>query len=212
MNAIGEIHAFGAVGPLFGQPRENILWPALRRWPETTGRWQQALEPGIGWTIAADGQLYGWDTLEWTRVPLPPGVRSWTAVAAGDRHTLAIGDDCQLYASGSNGSGQLGLGSTASQVMPMPVPFVGNLCGIPIIYTQGETTLLPDGSFRLVFRSDLNRRYLIQYSEDAIVWKNAMPPLTGSGDVTEWIDDGPPKTETHPSGVSRRYYRVAFAP
>ncbi len=56
--------------------------------------------------IGDDGQLYGWDTLAWTRVPLPPGVRSWTAVAAGDRHTLAIGDDCQLYASGSNESGQ----------------------------------------------------------------------------------------------------------
>ncbi len=370
VNAIGELHAFGAVGPLFGQARENILWPALRRWPETTGRWQQVLEPGIGWAIAADGslwrdgserldfppgvtrwvsisqdrdgillavgddgrvyqhgttplplepaeavwtdvganliwiatlaqdgrafvhawnwtgfdnaevarppgvqrwrriglfgyglilwgsngrlydanpyaqeflrlieepegvtswidfatggnfvvtigddgQLYSWDTLTWTRVPLPPGVRSWTAVAAGDRHTLAIGDDCQLYALGANDSGQLGLGSTASQVIPMPVPFVGNLCGIPIIYTQGETSLLPDGSFRLVFRSDLNRRYLIQYSEDAIDWKNAMPPLIGSGEVTEWIDDGPPKTETHPSGASRRYYRVAFAP
>ncbi len=54
-------------------------------------------------------------------VTLPSGVTSFTAVAAGGEHTLAIGSDGNLYAWGDNGYGELGNGTTTSSTTPVEV-------------------------------------------------------------------------------------------
>ncbi len=142
----------------------------------------------------------------------PAGVTGWSAVAAGQWHSLAIGNDCSLYAWGDNSVGQAGQPASPPLSRPIRVGSLEALCGTPVLFTDGNTSRLPDGSFRLEFNSDLNRSYLIQYSDDLQTWKNATPALTGTGAFVEWIDDGPPKTDQHPASVAGRSYRVVYAP
>jgi alpha-tubulin suppressor-like RCC1 family protein len=146
------------------------------------------------------------------KVAKPPGVTAWTDIAGGYMHSMAIGNDCSLYAWGANDSHQLGLGQVPAPSLPQRVPGMDGLCGIPVVYTQGQTTQLEDGSFRLRFDTSLNRSYQIQYSDDVQEWRTVFPALTGSGGVMEWIDDGPPKSWKHPAAVGQRFYRVIFTP
>ncbi len=55
------------------------------------------------------------------------------------------------------------------------------------------------------------RLYYVQY-QDAIVgpWKTSPVVVTGTGQTYNWIDDGPPNTETAPGPV--RFYRVVTEP
>ncbi len=220
----GQLYEVGRLTESFSVepvPRRVGLPTGVSRWVMVSASGYHAL------AIASDGELYAWgrnyeDQLgigggagqrtSPVRVPRPPGVTAWTSISAGYMHSLAIGNDCNLYAWGSNFAGELGVGPLPSQPLPARVANLGSLCGIPVVYTEGETALLPDGSFRVRFSSDLNRSYLIQYSEDMRAWKTAFPPVNGTGGVAEWIDDGPPKTETHPRLLGSRFYRVIFGP
>lgn len=179
--------------------------------------------------LATDGNLYSWgynwdgilgagafdiqnETKEPEKVSFPPGVTAWMDVFAAASHSLAIGNDCRLYAWGSNDSGQLGIGTGSSQNRPRLVDSIGSLCGIPALITDSSRSRLPDGRFLIEFQSDLNRSYTIQYSANAKDWKNAESPIIGDGDLIGWIDSGQPETESHPSESSTRYYRVVFTP
>lgn len=210
----------------YGKPPVNSL--SQIPFPEGGSRWV-SFSSGSSHVLALadNGQLFSWgdngrgqlgigqtggSIASPNRVPPPPGVTRWSAVAAGRYHSLALGDDCALYAWGDNTVGQLGLGHGAPVTVPTRVPNSGVLCGFPVVYTEGETSRLPDGRFRLQFRSDRNRSYLIQYSDDLQggVWQTALPPVLGTGGLLEWIDDGPPMTEPHPAEVPSRFYRVVF--
>jgi uncharacterized repeat protein (TIGR01451 family) len=70
------------------------------------------------------------------------------------------------------------------------------------------------GNPRLVieFSSVRGRVYTILYSDDLTTWKVATPSVTASANVTQWYDDGPPKTESKPLTAGSRYYRVLVAP
>lgn len=57
-----------------------------------------------------------------------------------------------------------------------------------------------------------DRRYYIQYSPTLEgftngAFKTSLPPMLGTGSRRQWLDSGPPRTETLPAGESR-YYRV----
>ena len=85
--------------------------------------------------LTADGVVYAWGsngsgqlgdgTNITSSVPVvvqaPPGVR-FTAIAAGDYHSLGLGSDGVLYAWGYNNAGQLGVGSTTNSNIPVAVP------------------------------------------------------------------------------------------
>jgi hypothetical protein len=62
------------------------------------------------------------------------------------------------------------------------------------------------------FNTLTNRAYYIQYSPDLSIWKSAHPPLIGSGSGMQWVDNGPPKTESAASIQTNRFYRVLLAP
>ena len=65
------------------------------------------------------------------------------------------------------------------------------------------------------FSSLSNRTYSVQYSSDPStngVWKTAVPSIQGSGTALQWLDSGPPKTESLPCTQTSRYYRVVLAP
>lgn len=207
--------------PWYGQ----FLPPRLVKLPEGVSCWQKFSVGGFHVLVIGDnGELYAWgrnyenqlgigvggDQPDPVQVPKPDGVTAWSDISAGYMHSLAIGNDGNLYAWGPNYKGELGIGHLPSQPMPARVSNVGSLCGYPVIYTTGENVVLPDGSFKVRFKSDLNRLYLIQYSDDMETWKTAQLPLNGTGNITEWIDDGPPKTEVHPALVAARFYRIVF--
>jgi uncharacterized repeat protein (TIGR01451 family) len=73
--------------------------------------------------------------------------------------------------------------------------------------------IFPDNRFvpaRVVieFGSVPGKNYTILYSTNltSSVWKVATPTVTANANVTQWYDDGPPKTDSKPGGV--RYYRI----
>lgn len=86
------------------------------------------------------------------------------------------------------------------------------MCGIPVIFTDGNASRLPDGSFKLEFSTDLNRAYLVQYSSDLTTWKTANSTIIGTGGLVQLIDNGPPLTDSSPGAHSVRVYRVIYAP
>jgi uncharacterized repeat protein (TIGR01451 family) len=63
--------------------------------------------------------------------------------------------------------------------------------------------------FALEWQSIPGRTYTIIYSDDQMrTWMAATPTVLASGTVTEWSDDGQPKTVLPPSVVGCRVYRI----
>ncbi len=88
-----------------------------------------------GLALTAGGQLYAWGanlfgqlgdgTTTDSGLPVPvtmPAGVTFTAVAAGGDHSLALSSTGQVYAWGANFDGQLGDGGTASSDLPVAVP------------------------------------------------------------------------------------------
>ena len=69
-----------------------------------------------------------------------------------------------------------------------------------------------DGVCLLEFNSVSNRIYFVEYSSDMVHWKTAWPSIRGSGNRVQWIDNGPPRTESTPTTATSRCYRVLLAP
>jgi len=71
---------------------------------------------------------------------------------------------------------------------------------------------LDDGSYLIDFRTLSNRTYYVQYSSDLASWKTVCPPVMGSRSTMQWVDNGPPKTDSHPRTQTNRFYRVLLLP
>ena len=71
---------------------------------------------------------------------------------------------------------------------------------------------LQDGRIMIEFTSIAGRSYSLQYSTDLKEWKHVTPTLEATANRTQWIDNGPPKTESDPAQTSRRFYRLAILP
>lgn len=67
---------------------------------------------------------------------------------------------------------------------------------------------LENGDFLIEFSSTPGATYAIEYSHDMNEWHRVVPAITASANRTQWIDAGPPKTSSHPSSVTKRYYRI----
>ena len=74
-----------------------------------------------------------------------------------------------------------------------------------------RTERLPGGTFLLEFLSQPGRSYEIQYSPDMENWKAAAPNVAGNGTRVQWLDHGPPKTDSRPD-IGARFYRVVLLP
>ena len=121
---------------------------------------------GLGHTVAlrADGTLWAWGN-NWSgqlgdssttsrpspvQVGLPGNAGNWSAVAAGDRHTLALKGDGTLWAWGNNARGQLGDGSVISKNAPvkiMPTKYPGN-------FDRRWVAIAAGGSHSLALQAD----------------------------------------------------------
>ena len=71
---------------------------------------------------------------------------------------------------------------------------------------------LADGRFLIEFSATPGRTYAVQYSSDMTHWKTAVPNITAPANRVQWYDDGPPKTDSAPTSVASRLYRVLQLP
>ena len=131
-------------GNVLGGQQATITPPKLSRGIRfnqiSAGGFQPRDLRGFSVGMASDGNAYAWGDNTYgqlgrnpdktptqktpVKVPLPDGVASsftYTQVAAGGAHVLAIGSDQTVYSWGANNRGQLGNGSKTVQSLPKPV-------------------------------------------------------------------------------------------
>jgi alpha-tubulin suppressor-like RCC1 family protein len=132
----GRLYAWGggpsgSQGDLSTIPKSS---PVLVSGPTNTSWSAIAAAAGFGLAISTTGQLWGWGSNinggvgnnSGTSVSSPvlvsgPASTSWSVVACGQEHALAISTTGQLYAWGLNSSGQLGILSTTRKSSPVLV-------------------------------------------------------------------------------------------
>lgn len=103
------------------------------------------------------------------------------------------------------------------QAIPQPVFFVQVTPHVSV--TETGPPLLIDrkvqfenGRFLIEFSAIPGRRYAVQYSSDMENWATAIPVITAPANRVQWYDDGPPKTESKPSDIESRFYRIMILP
>jgi len=87
-------------------------------------------------------------------------------------------------------------------------PITVNGTQIPIAIA----TFLSNGKFFLNFTAIENKTYYVQYSTNLINWKTSPLTVPGVDSNVQWIDDGPPTTESWPMSIPYRFYRVLQVP
>ena len=95
------------------------------------------------------------------------------------------------------------------ELLPEPGedPLSGELEGTEL---SGDTSNLSNGVY-LNFFTESGVNYFIQYrSPSDSSWTTSNIPIVGDGRPAIWVDDGPPKTPSHPGsdGFPGRFYRV----
>jgi len=102
--------------------------------------------------------------------------------------------------------------SPSFQAIVMPTPTI--VLPTTILVTNNATRVV-DGKFFAEFKSQEGRAYYIQYNSSLTAtngWITSMPPVRGSGQTVQWVDTGPPRTESVPSATTQRFYRVVVVP
>jgi uncharacterized repeat protein (TIGR01451 family) len=76
-------------------------------------------------------------------------------------------------------------------------------------YLQLDTApFLSAGQLTIEFASVPGHTYVVQYSSDMVTWLTATPPIVAANTRTQWIDGGPPETESLPGAPGQRFYRI----
>jgi hypothetical protein len=86
-------------------------------------------------------------------------------------------------------------GTFASQVLP-----------------EVQFTRLPSGDAQLGFIAEDGVSYRVQYSENLGQWTTVDESIQGEGEAVTWVDAGLPKTPSHPSQATKRFYRIFAEP
>ncbi|MGV3755793.1 MAG: Ig-like domain-containing protein [Verrucomicrobiota bacterium] len=97
-----------------------------------------------------------------------------------------------------------------AELMPVDAPVVP--VGTVQSLLRTPPVVIPGGHLLLDFATVAGRTYHIQYSADMATWITVVPSQTGTGSTRQWIDNGPPKTQSHPSTVGARFYRIIEVP
>ena len=92
--------------------------------------------------------------------------------------------------------------------MPTNQVIMGVSNSVPVTLFEDNRTVPP----RMVIEwpSVIGTRYLVLYanSPNPTSWNVATPSITATANITQWYDDGPPKTASPPLSVNSRFYRV----
>ena len=86
---------------------------------------------------------------------------------------------------------------------PQPHPRAGEAG-----FAVDRCELLDDGSVLIEFTASPGSDYEVQYSDDTTDWKISPVGIRAAGNRVQWIDHGPPRTDSPPSGRKSRFYRV----
>jgi uncharacterized repeat protein (TIGR01451 family) len=78
--------------------------------------------------------------------------------------------------------------------------------GIPVTRNQ----MLSNGDYLIEIASIPGAVYAVEYSHDMTAWTRVVPSVTAPANRLQWIDNGPPKTASHPSTAPARYYRFVL--
>ncbi|HUS37001.1 MAG TPA: ice-binding family protein [Verrucomicrobiae bacterium] len=82
-------------------------------------------------------------------------------------------------------------------------PVVVNPTGATIAIDRNVQ--LTNGRFLVEFSTTPGRTYAVQYSSDMTNWKTVPATIVAPANKVQWLDDGPPKTESKPTSGSRFY-------
>jgi hypothetical protein len=83
----------------------------------------------------------------------------------------------------------------------------------PVPLQPGREPLqVASGRFLVEWSSIPGRTYAVQYSSDLETWRTVSPFILAPNTRVQWLDDGPPKTESKPAGAGSRFYRVFLLP
>jgi len=142
---------------------------------------------GEGWTVNnGSGQIGGiWEVHH--RQPL----------AAGASVTLIL-----EYYSPNRSPAVIPVVSASLTTVPEVDP-VATLPGLAVDRCEA----LEDGLL-IEFTATPGKLYEVQYSDDAQVWKVSPIHIRAAGNRVQWIDRGPPRTDSPPGEKPSRFYRV----
>ena len=73
---------------------------------------------------------------------------------------------------------------------------------------QPRMVNLPDGNKLIEFPAEAGKWYRVRYSHDMVNWYDSPVPLQAGANRMQWIDSGPPFTQSPPSSVPSRFYIV----
>ena len=92
--------------------------------------------------------------------------------------------------------------------MPTNVVISGTSNAVPVTLFEDNRSVPP--RMVLEWPSVIGKTYLVIYSSvvDPTNWNVATPSIKATANVTQWYDDGPPKTASPPLDTPARYYRV----
>jgi hypothetical protein len=76
------------------------------------------------------------------------------------------------------------------------------------ILNISQSIVRGDGSVLVEFNAVAGQMYAVQYSSDMMTWQTAVPAITAPANQVQWIDAGPPKTDSSPASQPQRFYRV----
>jgi len=105
-----------------------------------------------------------------------------------------------------------------TRAVPNPTFSTQLISGQPSIVPTGtpldilRALVFQNQGYLVEFETELCKTYFIQYSPDLKIWKTAWPSITGNCTKIQWIDTGPPKTESNPILGPRRFYRIISIP
>jgi hypothetical protein len=173
-----------------------------------TGLWEQHV------TVRNDGQraIGGFEI----RVNgLPSGVELYNASdclgtqpCAGHYQPVAPGASVSLVLEYYSADRRPVSAPQLSTVPTLPLDHHGDGTGLAIDRLEA----LPGGALLLEFPADPGALYQVQYSRDGRTWTNSLVRIRAAGTRVQWIDQGAPRTLSHPKTDAFRFYRVRKMP
>ena len=99
---------------------------------------------------------------------------------------------------------------TVEAIQPGPTSTTSTNGSVVVSAEFMDNRILGDPRFVIEFASVPGKTYVVLYSTNVLspVWNVATPSIPANANITQWYDDGPPKTESSPASVPQRFYRV----